>query len=126
MYRLIFYFFYRYFLNRNDRSPTFGAICGVFLAIGLQFILVYVLVQRFIGSNLLNPISETYAYSKLFSMLIAIPFLFLNFKFFHKRRTDDIINHFDNKENVFSVRNWILFVSLTILPLALIILLLKK
>src|SRR5688500_18187071 len=112
MYGLIFYFFYRYFLSRGDHSPRFGAICGVFLTIGLQLLAVYAVVQQIVGHNLLNPISKSYYYSKLLNMLIALPFLFLTIKFFNNKRTDEIISLFDNKQNVFSIINWTIFICL--------------
>jgi hypothetical protein len=126
MYRFIFYFFYRYFLYRNDNSPRFGAICGVFLTIGFHFLLLYVIIQKLVGHNLLNPLSENYSNNKFLSMLIFIPFLFLTISFFNKKRTDGIINYYDNKQNVFSLFSWALFIALTIIPLGAIIFLLSK
>lgn len=126
MYRLIFYFFYRYFLWRNDSSPKFGAICGIFLTIGIQFVMIYVLFQKLFGHNLLNPLSQHYSTNKFLNMLILIPFLYLTIIFFNKKRTDGIIDYFDNKQNVFSLLNWILFIILTTFPLGLIIFILQN
>jgi hypothetical protein len=126
MYELIFYFFYRYFLYRNDSSPRFGAICGTFLTIGLHIILAYTIVQKIIGHNLLNPLSETYYWNKILNMLVVLPFLFLGIMFFNKKRVDKIINKYDQKIKIFSLINWVIFISLTIAPFVLIIFLLKK
>ena len=126
MYKLIFYFFNRYFLYRNDDSPRFGAICGIFLTIGLHIILTYVIVQKIVGNNLLNPLGQTYHWSKILNMLLILPFFILAILFFRKRRVDNIINEYDGKENVFSVFNWIIFILLTVGSLPLIIYLLKK
>ena len=101
MYKLIFYFFYRYFLYRSDDSPKFGAICGSFLTIGLHIILTYVIVQKIVGHNLLNPFSQTYFWNKILNILVILPFFILAILFFRKRRVDNIINEYDGKENVF-------------------------
>ena len=126
MYKLIFYFFFRYFLYRNDDSPRFGAICDIFLTIGLHIILTYVIVQKIVGHNLLNPLGQTYHWSKILNMLLILPFFILAILFFRKRRVDNIINEYDGKENVFSVFNWIIFILLTVGSLPLMIYLLKK
>lgn len=126
MYGLVFYFFYRYFLYRNDSSPRFGAICGIILTIGLHIILAYVIVQKIIGHNLLNPLSQTYYWSKLLNMLVILPFFILALLFFSKKRVDKIINKYDDRENVFSFFNWVIFILLAAGPLILMIYLLKK
>ena len=124
MYKLVFYFFYRYFLNRNDDSPRFGAICGIFLTIGLHIILTYVIVQKVVGYNLLNPLSQSYQWNKILNMLVILPFFILAILFFNKRRIDSIINEYDGKGNVFSFFNWTIFILLTIDSLGLMIYLL--
>ena len=126
MYKLIFYFFYRYFLYRNDDSPKFGAICGIFLTIGLHIILTYVIVQKIVGHNLLNPFSQTYYWNKILNMLVILPFFILAILFFRKRRIDNIINEYDGKEDVFSFFHWFIFILLTVGSFALMIYLLKK
>lgn len=126
MYKLIFYFFYRYFLYRSDDSPKFGAICGIFLTIGLHIILTYVIVQKIVGHNLLNPFSQTYYWNKILNIFVILPFFILGILFFRKKRVDNIINEYDGKENVFSFFNWFIFILLTVGSLGLMIYLLKR
>ena len=126
MYGLVFYFFYRYFLYRDDSSPRFGAICGTFLTIGFHVLLVYTIVQEIAGHKLLNPLSETYYRSKILNMLIVFPFLFLAIIFFNKKRIDRIIERYDDRVETFNFINWFIFIFITVVPLALIIFLLRK
>jgi SNF family Na+-dependent transporter len=126
MYGLVFYFFYRHFLNKNDRSPRFGAICGIFLTIGLHIILAYVVIQEIVGQKLLNPLSQNYYWSKTLNMLVALPFFVLTIIFFKKERVDSIIDKYDKRSDTFNFINWLFFLCLTVVPLALIILLLQK
>jgi len=123
---MIFYYFYRYFLYRNDESSKFGAVCGVFLIIGFHAILVFVVAQKLMGYNLLNSWSQSYYWNKALNMVVISPFLVLALLFFNKRRVDNIIQQYDNKENVFSIWNWAFFLILTLGVLLSIILLLKK
>lgn len=125
MYNLVFYFFYKYFIFRNDRSPKFGAICGVLLIIGLHIILVYVLVQKIVGHNLMQPLSQTYYWSKLLNMLIILPFFIMGILFFNNRRVDKIITKFENR-CVFTFLNWTIFLVITLGALLSIIFLLTK
>lgn len=125
MYGLIFYFFYRYFVNKGDRSPRFGAICAILLTIGLHIILAYVIVQKIAGHNLMQPISQSYYWSKVFNMLVILPFFLLGLIFFNKKRIDNIIAKYENK-NAFTFFNWILFLLMTIGSLLFIIFFLKK
>jgi hypothetical protein len=104
---MIFYYFYRYFLYRNDDSPRFAAICGIFLTIGLHIILAYVIVQKLVGRILLNPMSSTYYWNKALNMLVILPFFILAIVFFNKRRVDGIIQEYESKQNIFSVWNWL-------------------
>ena len=126
MYKMIFYYFYRYFLYRNDDSPRFGAICGIFLTIGLHINLAYVIVQKLVGRILLNPMSSTYYWNKALNMLVILPFFFLAIVFFNKCRVNGIIKEYESKQNVFSVWNWLLFLLFTVGALISIIFLLKK
>lgn len=126
MYRIIFYFFYRYFIWRNDNSPRFGAICGVFLTIGMHIILLFVLIQKWAGQMFLSSFSESYALNKLYYMLIAVPFLLLTIQFFNKERTNKIIAAFENKDNAFSFLNWIIFLFAFLSPFVLLPILLRK
>ena len=126
MYKMIFYYFYRYFLYRNDDSPRFGAICGIFLTIGLHIILAYVIVQKLVGRILLNPMTSTYYWNKSLNMLVILPFFILAIVFFNKRRVDGIIQGYESKQNVFSVWNWLLFLLFTVGALLSLIFLLKK
>jgi len=77
MYNLVFYFFYKYFVSKEDRSPKFGAICGVLLTIGLHIILAYVIVQKIVGHNLLQPLSQEYYWSKMLNMIVILPFFIM-------------------------------------------------
>ena len=126
MYKLTFYFFYRYFLWRNDDSPKFGAICGLFLTIGLQIILLFVLIREWTGHELVQPFSQNYGTNKLLNMLFVIPFLFLFFKYINGKRTDEIVSMYDKRTNVFNVINCIVFIVAAVLPLVLIIVILKR
>jgi len=74
----------------------------------------------------LDPLNKTYYWSKLLNMLVVLPFFILAILFFNKKRVDKIINEYDNKKSVFSPINWIFFIALTIMPLATIIVLLRK
>jgi Mn2+/Fe2+ NRAMP family transporter len=125
MYDLIFYFFYRYFVYREDRTPKFGAICGILLTIGLHIILVYVIIQKIVGHNLLQPLSQSYYLSKALNMLVILPFFILGVMFFSKKRVDKIIAKYENK-NVFTIFNWIIFLTLTIGSILSIYFLLRK
>jgi Mn2+/Fe2+ NRAMP family transporter len=125
MYDLVFYFFYRYFVYREDRTPRFGAVCGILLTIGLHIILAYVIVQEIVGYNLVQALSQSYYWSKLLNTLIILPFFILGLLFFNKKRIDRIIAKYENK-NVFNFLNWLIFLILTIGPLFAIIYLLKK
>jgi hypothetical protein len=125
MYELMFYFFYKYFIFRNDRSPKFGAICGVLLIIGLHIILVYVLVQKFVGHNLMQPLSQTYYLSKILNMLVILPFFIIGVLFFNERRVDKIITKYENRR-VFTFWNWTIFLAITMGVLFSIIFLLTK
>lgn len=125
MYDLVFYFFYRYFVYREDRTPRFGAICGVLLTIGFHAILAYVIVQKIVGQNLMQPLSQSYYWSKVLNMLVILPFFILGVFFFNKKRVDNIIAKYEDK-NVFIFLNWLIFLLLTAGSLLLIIFLLKK
>lgn len=126
MYRLIFYFFYRYFTWRNDSSPKFGAICGVFLTIGMHCILLFVVIQKWAGRRLLPSFSDSYTLSKLYYMLVAVPFLLLTIQFFNKERSNRIIEAFENKANAFSFLNWTIFLLAFLSPFVLLPILLRK
>lgn len=125
MYGLVFYFFYRYFVYRQDRTPRFGAVCGILLTIGLHIILVFVIVQKIVKHNLLESLSQSYYWSKMLNMIVILPFFLLGVAFFYKKRADNIIAKYDDKR-VFTFVNWLIFLLLTIGDLLLIVYFLKK
>src|SRR5688572_23595993 len=98
MYDLVFYYFYRYFIYRKDRTPRFGAICGVLLTIGLHIILAYVIVQKIVGYNLMQPLSQSFYWSKILNMIVILPFFILGVFFFNKRRVGNIITKYEHKQ----------------------------
>jgi hypothetical protein len=125
MYNLVFYFFYKYFVSKEDRSPKFGAICGVLLTIGLHIILAYVIVQRIVGHNLLQPLSQEYYWSKMLNMVVILPFFIMGVFFYNSKRVNSIIAKYENK-SVFTFFNWLVFLVVTLGALLSIIFLLRK
>lgn len=125
MYKLIFYFFYRYFVNKDDRSPKFGAACCVLVVIGLHILLAYAIIQRIVGHTLIEPLSKSYYWSKSLNMALILPFFVVGLFYFNKKRTDRLIGNYENK-NVFTFFNWAIFLIMTLGALLSIIFILRK
>lgn len=75
---------------------------------------------------LLSSFSDSYTLNKLSYMLVAVPFLLLTIQFFNKERTSKIIELFEEKDNAFSVLNWVIFLLAFFSPFVLLPLLLRK
>jgi hypothetical protein len=70
--------------------------------------------------------STTFYWIKALNMLIILPFFILEKIIFNESGVQSIIQKYENKENVFSVWNWLLFLLFTVGALLSIIILLKK
>jgi hypothetical protein len=125
MYGLVFYYYYRFFVWKNDDSPIFGAKCGLAITIGFQIFFLYAVIQKFHGSRLINP-GDGFFWSKWFYMILMIPFVYLITYLFNKTRVKAALDKYENSSNAFSLLNWVKFILLAIAPLVLIIVILKK
>lgn len=126
MYSFIFYYFYKYFVRIKDGNPRFGAVCGIILTIGFQVFFILSLLKKKIGLQALPDFSSSHATNKLVYMLITLPFLIYALFYFNKTSTKVILEKYEEREDIFSVKYFLLFFLITIGPLVGTIFLLKK
>ena len=125
MYDTVYYYFYKFFIKRQDKTPKFSAACATFLVIGFDVIAIYVFLEKILLVKFIKPLDNGYSNNRFFLMLIFIPFLILALLYFNKNRTDNIIKECDNNNVLYSFKHWIYFIIIAILPLLLIFFLLR-
>lgn len=118
MYGLVFYYFYRWALYRYDPNPRSTGVNGVILAVAFQGVMIYTVIQHLSGELLIKgSFSESYFERKWLNGLCALPLIIGVAMIFNKARTNRVIEKYDNKQNPFSFKYWLLFILFWPAPL---------
>lgn len=120
MYNFFFWFFYKYFEWKDKTDLSFTPSSIVVLIINIHLGFIYSVYIYLYGERLISQDNLPYYYSKLLIAPFIFSAFFLIWYFYYRRKKEEILKKYEGRK-VFTVKNIIIVLFFTVLPLIFII-----